>query len=167
MLEQTITPEEILAQYRMLPDQLDAAVADLSESDLDLARQAGAWTIRQIVHHIIDADDITKLIIKAALGESGCVFGLEWYDPNNVWAKTLDYASRAIAPEIALLRANHRHIERLLLQLPDAWERYVMIKRFAGPEEKKITVGQLMHVQTGHALHHIEQIRTTRQVHGC
>jgi hypothetical protein len=166
MAEQEMTPEVILVKYVTMPDELEVALAGLSESNLDLARAPDAWTIRQIVHHIVDADDITNTIIKAALGKPGCAFGLEWYDPDNTWAKTLDYASQPTAPAIALLRASHRHLEQLLRQLPDAWERYVMIKRFATAEETKLTVGQLIHSQTSHAFHHIEQIRATRQVHG-
>jgi hypothetical protein len=91
---------------------------------------------------------------------------LEWYDPNNIWAKTLDYANRPIAHALALLREGHRDIEQLLHHLPDAWERFVMLKRDKTSEERKITVGQLIQTQTGPAFHHIEQIRKTREVHG-
>jgi hypothetical protein len=165
MPDQEMTKAELLVRYVTLPDELEAALAGLSEPDFDLTRSTEAWTIRQIVHHIVDAEDVTKIIIKAALGNSGCTFGLEWYDPSNTWAKTLDYANRPIAHALALLREGHRDIEHLLNHLPDAWERYVMLKRDKNSEERKITVGQLIQTQTGHAFHHIEQIRATRQVH--
>ncbi|MGH9933268.1 MAG: DinB family protein [Pyrinomonadaceae bacterium] len=166
MQKQEPTKEEMLAQYVGMPGQLDAALAGLSESDLNLSRTRDAWTIRQIVHHVVDADDMTKTIIKAALGNSGCHFELDWYDPNNAWAETMNYATRNLATAITLLRANHSHMEQLLCQLPDAWERYVMLKRQQGSEERKLAAAQLLHSQTAHALHHIEQIRATRQIHG-
>jgi hypothetical protein len=166
MSEHDLTRDELLAQFIAMPERLEAALADLSESDLDLARSPDAWTIREIVHHIVDADDVTKIIVKAALGNPGCLYELEWYDPDNAWAETLDYAGRPIAPALALLRTNHSHIEELLQHLPDAWGRFVMLKRFEDSEEMRFTVGQLIYAQMGHVYHHIEHIRMTRQVHG-
>jgi hypothetical protein len=77
MPDQAMTTAEILVRYLTLPDELEAALAGLAEADFDLARSTEAWTIRQTVHHIVDADEVTKVIIKAALGNSGCTFGLE------------------------------------------------------------------------------------------
>jgi hypothetical protein len=165
MKNQTNDNSEILTRYLALPDQLETVLSDLSDAGLDLARAPAAWTIRQIVHHIVDADDMTKTIIKAALGQSGCTYELDWYDANNVWAETLDYAHREIAPALRLLRANHEHLAALLQHLPDAWERHVMLKRNRSVEARKITVSQLMQSQTSHALHHLEQIRETRKMH--
>ncbi len=161
-----MTHEEILGRFVNMPGQLEAALAGLPEAALDWSRTAEAWTIRQIVHHVIDADDMTSAIIKAAVGKSGCVYALEWYDPANMWAQTLAYARRPITPGLALLRANHSHLEELLRHLPEAWDRHVLLQRFAGSEANKITVAQLMHSQTSHAFHHIEQIHITRRRHG-
>ena len=161
-----MTNEETLEQYTIMPDELVAALAGLSDSDLDLKRKDDAWTIRQIAHHIVDADEMTKTIIKAALGDSGCAFGLEWYDPNNKWATTLQYAARPVEPAIEVLRANHREMEELLRSLDDCWARYVLLKRFKDSDVRELTVSQLIQSQTSHAFHHIEQIRETRLAHG-
>ena len=56
MSEQLGTPEAILTAFAAGPEDLDRALAGLSESDLDLARGPEKWTIRQIVHHIVDGD---------------------------------------------------------------------------------------------------------------
>lgn len=164
--EMELTHQELLVRYIMAPDQLEAALAGLAESDLDVAHTIGKWTIREIVHHIVDTDDIGSMIVKAALSHSGCTFDLDWYDSNTVCAEALDYASRPIAPDLALMRANHQHIEQLLRELPQAWERFVMLKRAAASEVTKLTVSQLLYHQTDHTWHHLEQIRVTRQEHG-
>jgi len=128
MSEPDIKPEEVLERYKQLPKKLESAVAGLAEPVLDLARAPDAWSIRQIVHHIVDADDATKAIVKAALGTNGCLYSLEWYDPHNTWAVTLDYRRRPTSPALSLLRANHRELEELLRHLPDAWDRHVMLR---------------------------------------
>ena len=58
MTEQTRDPDAIIARYADGPAQLEAAIAGLTEEELDLAQTADTWTIRQIVHHVVDGDDI-------------------------------------------------------------------------------------------------------------
>jgi len=45
----------------------------------------GAWTIRQIVHHVAGGDDLWKAAIKAAIGNSRGLFSYCWY-----WDKPQD-----------------------------------------------------------------------------
>ena len=167
MTEQTRDPDAILARYVEEPTQLEAAIAGLTEADLNLAQSADTWTIRQIVHHIVDGDDIWKIGIKAALGNSAGSFSLQWYwdRPQDEWVESWNYAGRAIEPSLALFRANRRHIVQLLSQIPDAWERHISIQWPDG-QKAQITVGYIIEMQAGHALGHIDDIRTIRQSHG-
>ncbi|NTU56358.1 MAG: DinB family protein, partial [Anaerolineales bacterium] len=75
MTDQTDT-STILTQYADGPSLLDSALSGLRETDLDLAPSADSWSIRQIVHHIVDGDDIWKTCIKTALGNSEALFSL-------------------------------------------------------------------------------------------
>ena len=52
--------DSLITQYTDCLAELRAALAELAESDLDLALPEGGWTIRQIVHHIVDGDDLWK-----------------------------------------------------------------------------------------------------------
>jgi uncharacterized damage-inducible protein DinB len=58
----------VVARYAEGPAQLEQAIAGLQDADLDASPVQGGWTIRQIVHHIVDGDDLWKVGIKAALG---------------------------------------------------------------------------------------------------
>lgn len=53
--------------------------AGIKIEELDLPPLVGGWTIRQIVHHIVDGDDLWKACIKAALGNERGEFSLGWY----------------------------------------------------------------------------------------
>src|SRR5450432_63511 len=44
-----------LAQLAEGPAKLRAAVAGLSDSQLDTPYRPGGWTVRQVVHHLADA----------------------------------------------------------------------------------------------------------------
>jgi hypothetical protein len=166
MTEQTRDPDALLARYADGPVQLEAALAGLGEADLDVAQTAGTWTIRQIVHHITDGDDLWKTCIKIALGNSSGLFSLRWYwdMPQDVWVERWDYAGRAIEPSLALFRVNRCHIVQLVQQMPDAWDRCARIVWPDG-QEKSVSVGYVIEMQGDHAMGHIDNIRTIRQSH--
>jgi hypothetical protein len=96
MDEQLSDRKAIIARYAAGPNQLETAIAGLSEGELDIAESDGTWTIRQIVHHIADGDDIWKVFIKRAIGNPGGKFDLQWYwaMPQDEWVKSWAYASR-------------------------------------------------------------------------
>jgi uncharacterized damage-inducible protein DinB len=166
MTEQTRDPDKILALYANGPAQLEAAIAGLTEEEFNLAQSADTWTIRQIVHHVVDGDDIWKIGIKAALGTSSGTFSLQWYwdRPQDEWVEDWDYAGRDLEPSLALFHANRRHIVQLLNQVSDAWERSIFI-RWPNGQEVQITVGYIVEMQADHVVGHINDIRMIRQAH--
>lgn len=165
-MDQQRSPEEWLARFARGVDELDAALAGLSEQELDLTPGAGEWSIRQIVHHIADGDDLWIMALKAALANSGCLYRHDWYTPDNAWAVSLDYAGRAIEPAIALFRANRAHVVQLVQHSPGAWERSILFAAPYLPEPDQVTVGNIIAGQAEHALMHCEEIRQIRRAHG-
>ena len=167
MGEQLNDWEEIIAMYAGGPNQLETAIAGLSEGDLDIAESDGAWTIRQIVHHVADGDEIWKVFIKRAIGNPGGVFDLDWYTaiPQGEWVKRWSYASRAIEPSLALFRANRNHIVQLLEHVPEAWERSLLV-RWSNGEEQKVQVAWVVKMQAQHVIGHVEDIQRARLTHG-
>jgi hypothetical protein len=155
-----LSTQEILARYEQGPRELDDVLAGQRETDLDLVRTPGEWTIRQMVHHISDGDDLWAMVIKAALAASGASYNQEWYSTDNACFVPLDYVGRSIEPALALFRATRAHIAQLLHHLPaDAWERYVMFKGNGMNKAAKVTVALAVLIQARHALEHIEEIR--------
>jgi uncharacterized damage-inducible protein DinB len=63
MDKQTSSREKTMARYADGPKQLEAAIAGLPEVNLDIAERDGTWTIRQILHHIADGDDLWRSFI--------------------------------------------------------------------------------------------------------
>ena len=167
MGEQMSDREAIIARYAEGPTQLEAAIAGLPEGGLDIAESDDAWTIRQIVHHVTDGDDIWKVFVKRATGNPGGGFDLQWYwdKPQDEWAESWAYASREIEPSLALFRANRAHIVQLLESVPAAWEQTLVV-RWPNGEEHQISVAWVVEMQARHVPGHVEDIRKARQVHG-
>lgn len=158
--------EAVLAQYADGPAQLESVLNGLTESDLNLALNNETDSIRQIVHHLADGDEIWKLCIKAALGNPEGLFTLQWYwdVSQKEWAHNWRYASRSIESSLALLRANRQQILELVQQTPNAQRKSIRLKRPDGQEER-ITVEDILEMQARHIVGHIHDIQCIRQAH--
>jgi hypothetical protein len=166
MSERLAAPEAILTAFATGPEDLDRALAGLSEPNLDLARGSGKWTIRQIVHHVVDGDTMWGMCVRVAMGSPGSIFRLDWYN-QDPWVDALGHTMRPIAPALELLRASRRHVVQLLEYLPDAWEQGVLIPRPDYPDGFEMIVKDIILTQAVHIPWHVEQIRETRQMHGA
>jgi uncharacterized damage-inducible protein DinB len=146
---------------------LAAALAGLSEGALDIAERDDTWTIRQLVHHIVDGDDIWKVFIKRAIGNPGGTFDLQWYweMPQDEWVESWAYASREIEPSLALFRANRGHIVQLLAHVPEAWEQSLLV-RWPNGVQQQVSVASVVEMQARHVTGHLDDIRRARQAHG-
>lgn len=149
-----------LSQFREGPMLLDKTVSDLQDSELDLIPTEGGWSIRQIVHHIVDGDDIWKFGIKMTIGNEQAEFSLEWYpsQTQDTWADRWAYTQRSIGTSLSLLKAIREHVLQLLESVPDSWRRKVFV-RTKQDEIEQVPIGFVIQMQTDHLLHHLERIR--------
>ena len=131
---------KILESFRQGPNILENALADLSDIELDFTPSNGGWTIRQIIHHIADGDDLWKTCIKIALGNEQAEFTLQWYLalPQIEWAKRWNYENRSIDVSLTLLRAIRDHILQLLECAPDGWTKSAKFRDSNGEIEVKL-----------------------------
>lgn len=150
--------------FRQGPDLLENTLDALSEQDLDYAPSNGGWTIRQIVHHLVDGDDIWKNAVKMALGNEGAEFSLAWYQviPQTDWAKQWSYEKRPIDISLELFKANRNHILQLLEYVPEGWSRSVQYLNHTG-EIETVPVGFIIQMQADHLVHHVKRIEEIRK----
>lgn len=146
---------------------LECAIAGLKDAELDASPANGGWTIRQIVHHIVDGDDLWKAGIKAALGNTPGEFTLAWYwgQPQEIWAERWAYADRSVDVSMALLKAIRAHVSQLLKNVPDGWSRSVGVRKRDG-EIVRLSVGAVVEMQADHLEHHVNRITAIRQERG-
>lgn len=154
-----VDKDDVIARYLAGPKLLEGALAGLTDAELDTAPAKGGWTIRQIVHHIADGDDLWKIGIKQALGNDQSEFSLEWYRAlsQDTWAEHWAYAQRPIALSLALLKATRDHVIQLIEFVPDGWHKSVGFREPNGNIEI-VPVGFIIEMQADHIVHHIKQI---------
>jgi hypothetical protein len=158
------TDQQILARFIASAEQFQALVCDLPETALDAASAVDGWTIRQIIHHIVDDGDVWSLCIKKAIATPGVMVRFEGFPGNEPWAQALDFGQRAIDSALALIGAHRRYVAQLVEHFADRWENAV---QFANPEGEivgELTVRTMVNMLTEHLLEHIDTIAKARQV---
>ena len=86
------------------PARLRAAVAGLSEPQLDTPYRPGGWTVRQVVHHLPDSHINSYVRFKLALTEDTPT--IKPYD-EALWAKLPDAAATPIETSLGLMEGLH------------------------------------------------------------
>ncbi|HLV99282.1 MAG TPA: DinB family protein [Ktedonobacterales bacterium] len=165
LIVQQRAPEKTRALYFRGADDIAAALAGLAEADLDLTRGPDEWSIRQIVHHLAETDSMFLMALKTALAQSGTTFVRNPYEQDH-WVAALAYQARAIEPSLALLTAMRAHLAQLFQQIPDHWDRYVLMKFESWESEgDKVTIGALLDSLNWHLAEHCAEIQETRRLH--
>jgi hypothetical protein len=149
-----------ISRFREGPTLLEHAVIGLRDAELDARPSGGGWSIRQIVHHIADGDDIWKLGVKMAIGNEQPEFALGWYSSlaQVTWGDRWAYSRRSIGASLSLLRASRDHVLQLLEIVPEAWNRAVTLRTPQG-EIEQVPVGFVIQMQGDHVFLHLERIQ--------
>ena len=158
----------LLKKYLELPDRLEAAIAGLSESQLDL--QGDGWSIRSCVHHLVEGELIWQVNLRAAAGSDGIEFPMGWYfsQPQEVWAQRWCYDKRPVGPSLDLFRASTRNLaEFLRLAPPEVWKRSGRVTWPGELEERRLSVRDILLIHIGHMDGHTADIRAVREANGC
>jgi uncharacterized damage-inducible protein DinB len=140
------------------PSKLKAAVAGLSEEQLDTPYRPGGWTVRQVVHHLPDSHMNAFVRFKLALTENEPT--IKPYDEAR-WAELAD-ARAPVEPSLILLESLHERWLALLNSLkPADWRR-----TFRHPERGTMTLGETLELYAWHGRHHVAHITSLRERKG-
>ena len=153
------TPEQrskYISAIRELPALVESAVAGLSDEQLDTPYRDGGWTIRQVVHHIVDSHSNALTRMKLTMTEE-----YPTVRPYNqdAWANLPDY-TLPLESSLAILRGLHIRMAALLQSVDseDTWRR-----RAWHPENGDMTLDDFAAQYAWHGQHHVEQITELRR----
>lgn len=150
---------ELVARIRALPDRARAAVAGLSDQQLDTPYREEGWSPRQITHHLADSHMNAFVRLKLALTEDHP--GIRPYD-QAAWAVQADVTSVPVALSLTLLDGLHERWCALWASLDDA----AFARTAHHPEIGDISVEFLLQLYAWHGDHHVTQVEELRQRQG-
>ena len=152
-----VTPQHIAdwtADIAALPARLQAAVRDLTPSQLDTPYRPGGWTLRQVVHHIADSHCNGMVRFKLALTEHSPT--IKPYE-EALWAQLPDYLL-PIAPSLAIIEAIHTRWVCLIEDSSAAQLRRAYIHPAEG---RAFKLHDQLCLYAWHSNHHLAHITTT------
>jgi hypothetical protein len=147
-----------IAAIAEAPARLRAAVAGLSQEQLDTPYRPGGWTVRQVVHHLPDSHINAYVRFKLALTENEPT--IKPYQ-EGAWANLPD-SKAPIEPSLALLDSLHQRWVTLLGTLgPADWP-----KKFNHPESGLNSLDRSLAIYGWHGRHHVAHITALRERNG-
>ena len=143
--------EQRVARLRLQPARLRAAVEKLDEDALDQAPRPGAWTPRQIVHHMADAHQVMMGRVRLILTEEQPP--VKTFDENS-WAELADAKTAPVEESLRILEGLHERIARLIASRPHE----DMLREMFHPEQGLVKLDRLLSYLDWHGRHHTAQI---------
>ncbi len=147
--------DALIDEIEATPAKLRAAVAGLSEAQLDIPYRPGGWTVRQVVHHLADSHMNSYIRFKLALTESEPA--IKGYD-QDLWAALPD-TKGPIDVSLSLLDALHR---RWVLLLRSLWPED-FARTLVHSEDGNVSLDRNLALYAWHGRHHIGHITSVGQ----
>jgi uncharacterized damage-inducible protein DinB len=138
------------------PAKLCAAVAGLSEQQLDTPYRDGGWTVRQVVHHLADSHLNAFVRFKLALTEDEPT--VKPYDEKR-WAELVDAKSAPVETSLTLLESLHRRWVMLLKSMRSEDFK----RKLRHPELGEVTLEKYLAMYAWHGRHHVAHITGLRE----
>jgi hypothetical protein len=145
----------LLERYRTGVADVEEALAGATEADLDRRPPSGAWTAREVVHHLADSETMAAIRLRRLIAEDDPV--IQGYD-EPVWARRLHY-DRPIDTSLALVRAVRAASHDLLTRLTaQDWAR-----TGTHTESGPYSVERWLEIYAEHCHEHADQLRRARR----
>jgi hypothetical protein len=147
----------LIDQYEAGPADVRDALAGIADDELDRRPQPGAWTAREVVHHLADSETTSYTRLRRMLAIDGAE--IQSYD-EAAWAAQPRLAyDGPIEPPLAVLEAVRAATTLLLRRLDDA----DFTRPGSHPEHESYSVQIWLEIYAEHAHVHADQIRRARQ----
>jgi len=138
-----------------LPKNLENAVADLTDEQLDTPYRPEGWTVRQTIHHIADSHLNSYIRFKLALTEDTPTIRPYYEDR---WAKLAD-SEMPIDVSMKIIDGLHSRWANLLNAMSDE----DFQKLLNHPESGEWTLEKMLGLYDWHSRHHTAHITKLRE----
>lgn len=161
-VRRTLSDEERAAHIDQIgahPARMREAVLGLSDEQLDTPYRDGGWTVRQVVHHVVDSHVNAYTRFKLTATEEHPT--IRTYE-EKLWAELPEAKAGPIEPSLAILDALHaRWVMFLEAMSPADFERTLLY-----PDIGDMTADVLLELYAWHGRHHTAHVTNLRERKG-
>ncbi len=155
----TLSPEErrgLIDQIAVAPAQMRAAVAGLSDEQLNTRYRPEGWTVRQVVHHVPESHMNSYIRFKLAMTEEEPTIKTYFEDR---WAQLDDARQAPVDLSLNLLDTLHERWVWFLRSLKEE----DFQRSFRHPELGAVSVHKNIALYAWHGRHHVAHITSLRE----
>ncbi|CAG7646090.1 YfiT family bacillithiol transferase [Paenibacillus allorhizosphaerae] len=135
-----------------LPQRVRDALQTASAAQYDTPYRPGGWTVRQVVHHLVDSHMNSVIRFKLALTEDNPT--IKPYR-EEAWAELPDTLYAPVELSLALLDVLHARWVLLLRALSEA----DLLRTFHHPDSGSVPLYENIGIYAWHGRHHLAHIR--------
>ena len=149
---------EWLADIKFLPLQIENAILNLDEAQLQTPYRKDGWTVHQLVHHVADSHMNAYIRFKLGLTEDNPT--IKPYDENK-WTELHDVVKLPVNISMTILYAVHARLyEALKYVKDDDWNNRTVVH----PQyNKTMRLWYLLGMYAWHGKHHTAHITSLRE----
>ena len=146
--------EAFASQYENATREFLNTVQELSDADLDVSN-SGAWTARQVIHHVADSEAQSYARLRRLIAEPGTQ--IQGYDEGG-WGEneTLGYKYLPIEPSLEVFKAVRASSLEIIKRLSEPQLENSGIHTESG----EYTIKTWLETYINHPLEHAAQIRS-------
>ena len=155
----SVTPkqrDEWIKDFAAAPAQLREAVLGLDDRQLDTPYRDGGWTVRQVIHHVVDSHINCYVRFRLALTENSPT--IKPYDEAK-WAELHDARTEPVEVSLLLLDQLHRRWVSLL----HSFSEDDFARVFHHPEGGTRRLDVVLGIYAWHGRHHAAHITGLRE----
>lgn len=157
-----LSPEERQEKrtiLRLFPARLRSACQHLSDQQIDTPYRPGGWTIRQVVHHVVDSHLNAYVRFRWALTED--TPEIKVYE-EKAWALLPDASTAPISLSLDLLH----HLHERWLVLLEAMREEEYQKELIHPVSGNLNLDEMLSLYAWHSGHHWAHITELKKREG-
>ena len=148
-----------IQQIQDAPTKLRGALLGLSEDQINTRYREGGWTLKQVVHHLADAQMNGFIRFKLAMTEERPA--IKTYE-ETLWAETSDGRDAPVEHSLQILDALHARWVIFLRSLPESG----FARTFRHPQRGELTLDSALQLYAWHGVHHTAHVTEHRKRQG-
>ena len=151
--------KSLIDEIEQAPALLKEAVKGLSDDQLDTVYRPDGWTVRQVVHHVVDSHINSYVRFRLVLTEDEIT--IKTYD-ESLWAELVDAKTAPVEPSLTLLELLHYRWVMLLRSLSAE----DCARTFMHPDFGPLDLDKFIGLYAWHGRHHVAHITSLRDRRG-
>jgi len=150
--------DDALIAYQQIPAKIASALATIPADRLEVRIAKSEMSLRETVHHLVEANIVAASMIIAALGSEKATYDWSWLWPGRDWCDRMRYDAVPLDASVETLNGLIQHVTNMLRVRDDAASRKVSVHDLPGETPYFRTISEIIDQEGNHVDEHLGDI---------